>query len=1498
MMSNQCAYLKTNTLQKLVKGSLVLGQISRVNNLDLEVALPNNLTGHVSIAAISDQLTARLESDLKAEDDDEESSDETDIDLASMYTTGQWVRVHVESTRDDAEIGKAKKRIELSLRPSETNTGLEKDDIVTRGTLMAAVVSVEDHGCVMDIGVAGMGAFLPKSEIDPSIDEDRLQPGAVFLTSVTGTTGGKVAQVSLLEKKLSNVKAAPEAKTINTFLPGTAVDLLVTNNEGRGLAGKILGHLDATADLIHSGIGPAGVDLESTYKVGTRAQARVICNFPTAQELKLGISLLPHVKTLSAKMSDGRKGKLPTEALPISTGVKECKVTHVEPAVGLFIDLGVPGLKGFVHISRVKDGKIDALYQSSGPYQIGSTHEGRIIGYNPIDGLFQVSFEKSVLARTYIRIEDVPVGAVVDCEIQKTVVKEDGMNALILKVTEGITGLVTEQHFSDIRLQHPEKKFRVGVKVKARVLSVDPARKQIRLTMKKTLVNSEAPVIKSYNEAEVGMQVPGTIMRIQPQGADIKFYGSLKGYLPISEMSEAYIRDPTDHFRRGQVISVHILDVDPERRRLIVSCKDPAAFGLEKQNALKALKLGDIVSAKVSQKTEDDVFVELEGSGLKAVLPAAHLTDKTTSRNQQALKRIHAGQTLTNLLIIDKDDKRRAIVLSQKPSFIAAAKDGKLLTSFESAQPGMIVPGFVKNITQTAVFVQFAGTLHALLPRSRLPADLQSQPDFGMTRLQTLEVKIVSTIPDLKRILVAPASVTDVDETKPKGTKAAAAAPTDGLTQGSVVQATLGSIKDTQINVHMGDSDVQGRIDISQIFDSWDDIADHKQPLAKFKKLTPGKSKLNVKVLGVRSSKDHRFLPFSHRSLHSVLELTSKPSALQDDSYEPLTLDKVKVGESYVAFVNNTSPAFLWVSLSPAVRGRISAMDASNDISQLSDLETNFPVGTALRVKVKAVDHTQNRLDLTARSSDSETITWKTLKTNMVLPGVITKVNERQVLVKLSETVSGPVHLPDMVDNYDEVNTHNYKKGEVVRVSIVSLDVSNKTLRLSTRPSRIMSSTLPVNDREITNISQLTAGDVVRGFVKNVADKGLFVLLGGPVTAMVKISNLSDRFIKEWKDQYQVDQLVKGRVVSVNSGTKQVELSLKASALDENYVAPTTYESIREGQIVTGHVRKVETFGAFIVLDDSANVSGLAHRSQMADKAVVDATKLYQEGDKVKALVLEVDAPKRKISLGLKPSFFDDDDDEDMDSDEEGAALELGADDDSGEDEDMEGGVDIKLLGLDADSDEEMDDDEEDEEEDDEDEEDEDEDEDDDEEIEASSKSNGLTTGKKSAWTEDPFAEAGSDGEAAASSKKSAKKDKKKKAEVQVDRTAELDVNGPQTASDYERLLLGQPDSSELWIAYMAFQMQVSELSKAREVAERAIKSINIREEAEKLNVWIAYLNLEVAYGNKHTVEEVFKRAAQYNNEQEVYERLASIYIQSEKHKVSLWIRGLIGYKY
>lgn len=1476
--------------------------------------------GHLSLTSISQTLNERIEAEAEAADnsdaeDEADDSDSDEVDLKTLFTVGEYIRVSVLSTEDDAPNSKNKRRIELSVRPEHTNAGLTEQDVVRNCTVMASVLSVEDRGYVMDMGITGsdLRGFLAKKELDASISEARMQPGAVLLCLVSSKApNGKVAQLTTQKKQLSSLKSAPtEAVTINTFLPGTVVEILLSDVSVRGLVGKVLGHLDATADVIHSGAGASDVDLEDKYKIASRVRARVICNFPTSDSPKIGVSLLPHIAALESQAVESspdkkkkkqqeqeQQAKLPLEALPLSSTVERCIVRRVEPNVGLWVDVAVNGVPGFVHISRVKDGKIDALFESSGPYKVGSVHAGRVLGYNPMDGAFLLSFEKHVLEQAYLRIDDVPVGKVVHGTVKKMLISPTGVSGLIVEIADGITGLVPELHLADVKLQNPEKKFREGMKVKARVLSTDPAKHQVRLTLKKTLVNSDLPPIATFADLTFGLQCLGTIVNIIPAGAFVQFYGELRGFLPVSEMSEAPITNPEQHFRLGQVVSVRVHKFNLERNRLIVTCKDPTAFGVEKKLALKDLAPGQIVSATVILKNVDGVEVELANSGLKATLPVGHLSDRSAAKNSAALQRLHVSEVLSELIVLDKHDGRRAVTVSQKGSLIAASKAETLLTSMDSAKVGDMLAGFVRNITPTAVFVQFSANIVALLPKQLMPTGIQNQPDFGMHISQSLEVRVISVENDRIVVSLQPEAKTTTNADD-EATDTKLIKPTDkalkalgDVSVGVVTKAKITSIKATQLNVQLADN-VLGRVDITEVFDKWEDVPDHKDPLRNFKE----NQVIDVRVLGVHDARKRTYLPITQRSSRTVFELSAKPSNVKAaTALAALSMDKVEAESSWIGFVNNRKSNCLWVSLSPNVRGRLYGMEASNDLSLVKDLAENFPIGTALQVRVLRVDAEQGRLDLSARSADAkDEIDWSSIGKNMVLPAKVTKVDDRQVVVQISKTVSGPIHLIDLADDYDQAVTTPHFKNDIVRVSVVSVDGSNKKVRLSTRQSRVLNSSLKVEDREITSVVDVVAGTIIRGFVRSVSDKGLFVNLGGDVVAMVRITDLSDKYLKDWKAHFQVDQLVRGRVVAVNTEQKQVQLTLKASVVDDNYVPLSTLADFHKDQIVSGRVRKVEDFGAFIVLDNTANVSGLCHRSEMADKAVRDARKLYKEGDVVKAKILSINHENGRINLGLKPAYFDEDDDEDaMSVDEEDDGARLNDSDDGDNDDDSDDdmldvrealqitGTDNELDILNGSSDDEDDD-----------------DEDDEEGGIAHGTTGGLSAGgfdwsgadldKDMASSDD---DEGDDADAGAARKAKASAKRKKAAAValiDIDRTAELDISGPQTASDFERLLLGQPDSSALWIAYMAFQLQVSELAKARETAERAIKTINVREETERLNVWIAYLNLEVVYGTDETADEVFKRACQYNDQREVFERTASIYIQSGKHEVCFY---------
>ncbi|KAI0435204.1 hypothetical protein F5Y09DRAFT_294008 [Xylaria sp. FL1042] len=1462
--------------QRLVKGSLVLGQVTEIRPLEVVLALPNSLSGHVPITSVSNALSERVAAEAEALDEDDNETDT--VDLNEIFEVGQYLRAHVISTTEDGTgaLTKPKKHIELSLRPEQTNTGLLSHEIVENTVIMASVSSAEDHGFVMNLGLsdADTRGFLPRKEVPNDLPQTRMQPGAVFLCLVTRKgANGKIIQLSALPNKLANVQNFPsEATTIQTFLPGSAVELMVSDITKRGLVGKVMGSLDVTADIIHSGLGPKALDLEEKYKIGKKIRARVVCDFPTAKEPKLGISLLDHVMTLTPQRTTS--AKLPLDALPPSSMVEQCTIFKVEPDMGVFVEVGVDRVPGFVHISRLKDGKLDLLSESSGPFKVGTVHRGRVISYNALDGVYNLSFESSVLEQPFLRIEDVPIGTVVNGEIEKLIINQDGVSGILVKLAEGIHGYVPEMHLADVRLQHPEKKFRAGLKVKARVLSTDPFKRQVRLTLKKTLVNSEAKPLQSFDELVVGAQSPATIIKVLDNGAVVQFYGSLRGFLPISEMSEAYIRDPKEHFRVGQVVSVHILNFDLEAQKLFVSCKDPSAFGIEKQNALKSLNIGDIVSAKVVQKTEDDIHLELVDSSLKALLSVGQLTDRP-SKSQSAMKGIRVGQTLGDLMVLDKNDSRRSIALSKKSSLIQASRDGTLLTTLDQARIGDVRQGFVRNITVTAVFVQFPGQLTALLPKSKLPREDQDKTDFGLKKYQSIAVKIDSIDRDNGRLVVASPGHIDKFSTDAQSSTASklenpvdeTLKSTNDLSVGKVTKAKIVSIKSTQLNVKLADN-IQGRVDVSQVFDSWDEITKPKSPLSKFQV----NKTIEVRILGVHDAKNHRYLPISHRSTHSVLELSAKPSDVKGSTTSQLFLKMLELGSTHIGFVNNVQHNSLWVNLTPNVRGRINMLEISDDVSLLDDLSANFPVGSALKVRVLAVNLTEGRLDLSARSSGASTqLTWDTIKQNMVLPGKITKINERQIIVQLNDFISAPAHLIDLSDDYDKASTMSYNKSSVTRVSVVSVDKSNKRLRLSLRPSRVLNSSLPIKDREVTNLAQLNVGDVIRGFVKNISDKGLFISLGGDIAAMVRISDLSDKFIKNWKDEFQVDQLVKGRIISIDSTTGQLQMSLKSSIVEKDFVPLTTYQDLRAGQVVTGKVRKVEEFGAFILIDGSANVSGLCHRSEMAEKPIQDARKLLSEGDVVKAMVLDVDVQKRRVSFGLKPAYFENEDD-DMDEDEDGSddedeiagALPEDSEDEESDDEDMEDASSSVLIeGTDYDEDLSSD-------------------------VEDTEMADGVAGDVDALdaggfdWSGTALDEPNTAG-ANADSDIAEKKKKRRKPQVEIDRSGDLTTFGPQTAVDYEQLLNRQPNSSSLWIQYMAFQMQVSELAKAREVAERAVTTINSTEEIEKLNAWIAYLNLEVRFGNDETVDGVFRRACQVNDPQEVHQRLASIFVQDNK---------------
>ncbi|KAK7591228.1 hypothetical protein V9T40_002841 [Parthenolecanium corni] len=110
-----------------------------------------------------------------------------------------------------------------------------------------------------------------------------------------------------------------------------------------------------------------------------------------------------------------------------------------------------------------------------------------------------------------------------------------------------------------------------------------------------------------------------------------------------------------------------------------------------------------------------------------------------------------------------------------------------------------------------------------------------------------------------------------------------------------------------------------------------------------------------------------------------------------------------------------------------------------------------------------------------------------------------------------------------------------------------------------------------------------------------------------------------------------------------------------------------------------------------------------------------------------------------------------------------------------------------------------------------------------------------------------------------------------------------LNLDNPRSVDQFDRLLLGSPNNSELWIKYMSFHLQATEFEKVRATAERALKTIDIKEQQERLNIWIALLNFENLYGTKETLEKCLEEAVRMNDDYTVYMKMLDIFVSSNK---------------
>ena len=162
-------------------------------------------------------------------------------------------------------------------------------------------------------------------------------------------------------------------------------------------------------------------------------------------------------------------------------------------------------------------------------------------------------------------------------------------------------------------------------------------------------------------------------------------------------------------------------------------------------------------------------------------------------------------------------------------------------------------------------------------------------------------------------------------------------------------------------------------------------------------------------------------------------------------------------------------------------------------------------------------------------------------------------------------------------------------------------------------------------------VANLQEGQTLQGVVKNITDYGAFVDLGG-VDGLLHVTDIAWRRINHPSEALTIGQSVDVQVIRFNAETQRISLGMQQLEDDPWSNVDTKYPI---GSRFSGRVTNITDYGAFVELEPG--IEGLVHVSEMSwTKKNVHPGKIVSTSQEVEIVVLDVDASKRRISLGLK----------------------------------------------------------------------------------------------------------------------------------------------------------------------------------------------------------------------------------------------------------------------
>ncbi|XP_043108470.1 protein RRP5 homolog [Puntigrus tetrazona] len=699
----------------------MLGCVKQVTDFEAVVGFPSGLVGYLQICNICDAYSSILMDNLESEDQLKEV-----VPLAQLLTPGTLIRCVVLSL-DSVKEGLIS--LKVSVNPKDVNKVLNSGSLKPGMTLSGCVESVEDHGFLVDIGISGTKAFLPKQSTSSKKDMNVGQYVTILLEEVKND--GRVVRLSQDPQALRKAFAvAQQGWTLDTLLPGLLIQGKIKRVTPHGLIVTYLSSFTGVVDFLH-----LDEDKASTYSAGDEVVARVLYVDPSTRHV--GLSLRGHLLPPSGAVLDIASSER------ISEVVEGCKMTALHHQSGALMKMP-DGTAAFVHKNLLKEAS-----EEFNPNRLLTQpeHTLRIIDYSPVEQMHIGTLRRSTVEVEFFRYQDIKVGQILEGTV--TYLQKYGA---YVRITDHIRGFIPNIHLADVVLKNPEKLFTSGRQVKCRVLSVDAQQKKLCLTRKKALVESTLPLFLSYADAKVGRISHGYIVSVKDFGCIVRFYGDVKGLVPMQELSKDFVTNPEELFFVGQVVQAKVLTCTEEKNLLRLSFRAINEGDInEVQTADFQFEVGKTVEVKVYRKVLDGLEVSIVPEEVPAFIPTVHLSDHVTNCLPMWTV-LEEGDTFSVTCL---SKTKKGIILTRKPLLKASLEDGSMPKIFSELQVGLNMVGWVKSIMDYGLFIHFPYGLFGLAPKSVMCDEFITDTSNIFNIGQTVVAKVTNLDHENHRFLVS-----------------------------------------------------------------------------------------------------------------------------------------------------------------------------------------------------------------------------------------------------------------------------------------------------------------------------------------------------------------------------------------------------------------------------------------------------------------------------------------------------------------------------------------------------------------------------------------------------------------------------------------------------------------------------------------------------------------------------------------------------------------------